>query len=144
MIYGQCYTPRMTSYESKTQQRSAPKEQGLWQRDADWDCPPRRLPVLPSVVPGMPPTVPNSPADIHSSSQVFTTARLFLLICFSSQTDWRAGPGGPALGRGGRWRRKHSHTQPESPVWQIVPVLDFFLHWPDVVFNLFFFVIIPH
>lgn len=33
-----------------------------------------------------------SPSDIHSSSQVFTTARWFLLICFSSQMD-----GGRAL-----------------------------------------------
>lgn len=54
------------------------------------------------------------------------------------------GPRRARVGSGGRWRRKHSHTQPEIPIWQIVPGMDFFLHWADVVSHLFFLVIIPH
>lgn len=105
MIYGQCYTPRMTSYESKTKQRSAPRNKGSDSGTligtltpivppAGCLCFPLWSQACPQLIPWV-----NSPADIHSSSQVFTTARLFLLICFSSQTDWRAGPGGPASGR---------------------------------------------
>lgn len=84
MIYGQCYTPRMTSYVTKTQQRSAPRNKGP--PPAGCLCFPLWSQACPQLIPWV-----NSPADIHSSSQVFATARLFLLICFSSRTDWRAG-----------------------------------------------------
>lgn len=99
------HTPRMTSYESKTKQRSAPRNKGSDSGTligtltsivppAGCLCFPLWSQACPQLIPWV-----NSPADIHSSSQVFTSARLFLLICFSSQTDWRAGPGGPASGR---------------------------------------------
>lgn len=82
---------------------------------------------------------------IQSSCWVFTTTRWFLLICFlSGQGDGRV-LWWVCVGAGGRWRWvKHSHMQPESPVWQIAPGLDFFLHWADVVSHLFSLVIIPH
>lgn len=132
-------------------------EQRLWQRDTDWDVVvaerPNWMLALPAVAPRL---VPNrhlrsfpmrvsAHRYMHSSRRVFTTTCWFLLICFLS------GRGKGRVPVGLCWTReaaegglKHSHMQPESPVWQIAPGLDFFLHWADVVSHLFSLVIIPH
>lgn len=81
----------------------------------------------------------------HSSRRVFTTTCWFLLICFlSGRGEGRVPVGLCWTGEAAEGGLKHSHMQPESPVWQIAPGLDFFLHWADVVSHLFSLVIIPH
>lgn len=128
-------------------------EQQLWQRDTDWDVDGPHWPLaLPAAAPGLSPTdtpghfpCASTHADIHSSRWVFTATCWFLLICFlSGRGGGRVLVGLCCTGRQLKVGKPSTHTQPESPVWQIAPGLDFFLHWADVVSHLFSLVIIPH
>lgn len=122
MLHGQRYkrraaTPLMSLYEREEQRWSAPGNTGSDVRTLTGMLPwlsllaPLRSQACPQLMPGV-----ISPADIHSPSQVFTTTRLFLLICFSSQTDGGRAAAGPL--RAGRplKAKTFSHAARKAPL----------------------------
>lgn len=128
-------------------------QQQLLQQDTDWDVDRPLWPfALPAVAPGLSPDRYLGSFPMHVNAHRYA---LFPLSVYSHMLipinllligpGRREGSGRVCVGLGGHWRWvKHSHTQPESPVWQIAPGLDSFLHWADVVSHLFSLVIIPH
>lgn len=101
------------------------REQGLWQRGADWDvnadCP-FCLPATPSTVPCTSPAdtlspTPPLPSHRHTLFLASVYNRTLIPINLLLVSDgWRAGPRRVCVGAGGRRRRvKHSHTQPRKP-----------------------------